>query len=44
MTAEAHLAAAYTRVFASNGASSAAGKAATAAAARVNAICPGTAP
>jgi hypothetical protein len=55
MTAEAHLppssatrepalAAAYPRVFASNGASSAAGKAVTAAAARVNAICPGTAP
>lgn len=38
------LAAAYARVFASNGASSAAGKAVTAAVGRVNAICPGTAP
>jgi hypothetical protein len=37
------LAAAYARVFASNGASSAAGKAVTAAVRRVNAICPGAA-
>jgi hypothetical protein len=37
------LAAAYAQVFASNGTSSAAGKAVTAAASRVNAICPGTA-
>jgi len=38
------LAAAYARVFASNGASSAAGKAVTTAVGRVNAICLGTAP
>jgi hypothetical protein len=37
------LAAAYAQVFASNGTSSAAGRAVTAAASRVNAICPGTA-
>jgi hypothetical protein len=37
------LAAAYARVFASNGTSSAAGQAVTAAAGKVNAICPGTA-
>jgi hypothetical protein len=38
------LAGAYARVFVSNGASSAAGKAVTAAVSRVNAFCPGTAP
>jgi hypothetical protein len=38
------LAAAYAQVFASNGASTAAGQAVTAAARKVNAICPGTAP
>jgi hypothetical protein len=37
------LAAAYAQVFASNGTSSAAGKAVTTAAGKVNAICPGTA-
>jgi hypothetical protein len=38
------LAAAYARVFATNGTSAAAGKAVTAAVGRVNAICPGSAP
>jgi hypothetical protein len=42
-TAIRDLAAAYARVFASNGASTAAGKAVTTAVRRVNAICPGTA-